>query len=153
MGYVEQEPLILSGTIKENILFRSEIDSEDRLEESIRMVSLEDDLRQFPNGVETLVGEKGITLSGGQKARLSLARALYSDSDIYLLDDPLSAVDPIVASKLFSNCIQRLKAEGKTVLLVSHQIDYIFACDRAVIMEEGRITHDDPPSALKAKLL
>lgn len=73
---------------------------------------------------ETLVGEKGITLSGGQKARLILARALYADGDIYLFDDPISAVDAKVAKKIFNECILPLSKE-KTVLLVSHQLSYI----------------------------
>ena len=73
---------------------------------------------------ETLVGEKGITLSGGQKARLILARALYADGDIYLFDDPISAVDAKVAKKIFHECIQPLSKE-KTVFLVSHQLSYI----------------------------
>jgi ATP-binding cassette, subfamily C (CFTR/MRP), member 4 len=76
----------------------------------------------------TVVGERGTTLSGGQKARVAFARALYSDSDIYLLDDPLSAVDARVARELFQNCIRNL-AQNKTVLLVTHQIGYLYECD------------------------
>ena len=152
VAYVEQEPLILSATIKENILFRADF-SRAKLDEVLRRTCLAEDLRQLPDGEETVVGEKGVTLSGGQKARLALARALYSDSDIYLLDDPLSAVDVGVAKRIFSQVILGLKAEGKTVLLVSHQIDYMFACDRVIIMEGGRMAGQGKPENLKASLL
>ena len=84
------------------------------------------------------MGEKGITLSGGQKARLTLARAIYGDSDVYLLDDPISAVDAKVAKTIFSQCLKPLSKE-KTVILVTHQIGYIQECDEAIIMEDGRI--------------
>lgn len=82
------------------------------------------DLKILSDGEETIVGEKGVTLSGGQKARLSLARALYADSDIYLFDDPISAVDAKVAKKIFDSCLRPL-SEKKTVILVTHQITYL----------------------------
>ena len=85
----------------------------------IRVCQLEPDLKQLVNGVETQIGERGVNISGGQRARISLARACYSDADIYLLDDPLSAVDPPVARKLFSECI-RGYLKDKAVLLVTH---------------------------------
>jgi ABC-type multidrug transport system fused ATPase/permease subunit len=75
-----------------------------------------------------MVGERGITLSGGQKARLSYARALYSDPDIYLLDDPISAVDSKVAKKIYENTIIKMKGK-KTIILVTHQISYLYGCD------------------------
>lgn len=80
-----------------------------------------------------MVGERGITLSGGQKARLSLARALYFNSDIYLLDDPISAVDSKVAKKLYENTLMKMKGT-KTVVLVTHQISYLFGCDKVIVM-------------------
>lgn len=85
------------------------------------------------NGDQTMVGERGITLSGGQKARLSLARALYSNSDIYLLDDPISAVDSKVAKKLYENTLMKMKGT-KTIVLVTHQISYLFGCDKVIVM-------------------
>lgn len=85
-----------------------------------------------------MIGEKGTTLSGGQKARLSLARALYADSDIFLLDDPLSAVDSKVARQIFERCLKRLRKE-KTVILVTHQVAYLHECDVIVIMDQGKI--------------
>ena len=89
-------------------------------------------------GDQTIIGEKGITLSGGQKARLALARALYFDADIYLLDDPISAVDAKVAKSIYEKVILKLK-NNKTVILVTHQIPYLFECDKVIIMEDGRV--------------
>lgn len=97
---MEQEPIIFSATIKENILFGAEYD-EERYDSSVYKSCLNADLEILEDGDNTMVGERGITLSGGQKARLSLARALYFDADIYLFDDPISAVDSKVARKIF----------------------------------------------------
>lgn len=79
------------------------------------------DIEIFNNGIDTVIGERGTNISGGQKARISLARALYSDSDIVLLDDPLSAVDPEVAGKIFHDCIKGY-LKDKLVILVTHQL-------------------------------
>ena len=98
-----------------------------------------------------MVGERGITLSGGQKARLSFARALYANSDIFLLDDPISAVDSKVAKKLYEETILKLKGV-KTIILVTHQISYLFGCDKVIIMNDGRIEDYDTPDVLKQKL-
>lgn len=85
---------------------------------------LKSDLGLFSHGDQTIIGEKGTTISGGQKARLSLARALYSEADIYLLDDPISAVDSKVAKQIFEDCLMPL-AKNKTVILTTHQINYL----------------------------
>ena len=97
------------------------------------------DLEILPNGDLTEIGEKGINLSGGQKARISLARAVYADKDIYLLDDPISALDAAVRKKIFENVILK-KLENKTRILVTHAIDFIHLADRIVILDEGKIT-------------
>ena len=96
IAYVEQEPCILSDSVRNNIIFGLPLD-EDKLSKVIEVCELKEDLKLFARGLDTEIGERGVNISGGQKARLSLARACYSDSDIYLLDDPLSAVDPNVA--------------------------------------------------------
>ena len=100
IGYVEQEPFILSATVKENILFGREFDA-DKYAAALEDSCLVRDLVIFEDGENTKIGEKGATLSGGQKARLSLARSLYSDPDILLFDDPLSAVDSKVGREIF----------------------------------------------------
>lgn len=91
-----------------------------------------------------MVGEKGVSISGGQKARLSLARALYAESDIYLLDDPLSAVDSKVAKQIYDRCLKKLRT-NKTVLLVTHQIGYLHDCDIVIIMETGKVIKKGDP--------
>lgn len=112
---------------------------------------MDSDIRMFENHDETLVGEKGVTLSGGQKARLALARALYSEPEILLLDDPISAVDSKVAKRIFANIVDKNRGE-KTIILVTHQISYLFKCDRVLLMDEGRILKNDEPHKLKDEL-
>ncbi len=99
--YVSQEPWVFPATIRENILFGKEY-VKSKLDEILRVCSLKEDIERLPYGVDTFIGEKGVNLSGGQRARVSLARALYSDADIYLLDDPLSAVDAKVAEHIYN---------------------------------------------------
>lgn len=113
----------------------------------IKACCLEADFKMFPSGDKTEVGEKGITVSGGQKARLSLARAVYSKADIYLLDDPISAVDAKVARRLYQDVITGV-LKNKTVLLVTHQVHYLTNCDRLIIMSGGAIQHQGHPSTL-----
>jgi len=100
IAYVEQEPFIISGTLKQNVLFGLEFDQE-KFDEAVATCCLDHDIALFNKGIDTEIGERGINASGGQKVRISLARAVYADADIYLLDDPLSAVDPDVAENLY----------------------------------------------------
>ena len=103
------------------------------------------DLNLFEKGDVTMLGEKGTTLSGGQKARLALARALYANADIYFLDDPISAVDAKVARRVYENAILGLVKKGKTVVLVTHQVSYLTKCDKVWILEKGEITAEGSP--------
>ena len=151
LSYVEQEPVLFSATVKENILFGRDFDQE-LYSHALRDSCLVADLELLENGEDTVVGEKGITLSGGQKARLALARAIYCDADIYLLDDPISAVDSKVAKQIYERVILKLREKRKTVVLVTHQISYLLECDRVVIMEDGKIAHSDKPRRLRDEL-
>ena len=120
VAYVEQEPFILSASVCQNIQFGLPLD-QSRLDVAVEYAQLTSDLQLFANGINTVIGERGVNISGGQKARISLARAIYSNADIILLDDPLSAVDPEVASRLFFDCIRGF-LKDKLVVLVTHQL-------------------------------
>ena len=119
LAYVEQEPFIYSASVKDNVTFGLPF-NEERFNYAIEVSQLKHDLAQFGRGADTVIGERGVNISGGQKARISLARAVYSNADIYLLDDPLSAVDPEVANAIFNDCICAAAANGKIVILVTH---------------------------------
>lgn len=104
INYISQQPWIFASSVRQNILFGQKMDKS-RYAEVIRVCQMESDICSFPHGDFTAVGERGINLSGGQRARINLARAIYKDADIYLLDDPLSAVDSHVSKRLIDECI------------------------------------------------
>ncbi|CAM4809475.1 unnamed protein product [Rotaria magnacalcarata] len=133
--YVPQESWIFSGTIRENILFGLEYDAQ-KFYRCIHATALNIDLDNLPYGDSTLVGDNGVILSGGQKARLSLARALYRDDGIYLLDDPLSAVDVEVARHIFEKCILG-RLNSKVCILVTHQIRFLKYATNIVFLDRG----------------
>ncbi|GBF93736.1 hypothetical protein Rsub_06068 [Raphidocelis subcapitata] len=139
VAYCAQVPWIVAGSLKDNILFGSEPD-DDRYAAVLSACALEQDLAELPAGDETELGERGINLSGGQKARVALARAAYSHADIILMDDPLSAVDPRVGRTLFDKCIgpNGLMA-GRTRVLVTHQRQFLPRVDRVAVLRAGRI--------------
>ncbi|XP_055678742.1 ATP-binding cassette sub-family C member 4-like [Lutzomyia longipalpis] len=137
VSYAAQEPWLFEGSIRRNIIFVEEYD-EARYHEVIKVCALQRDLDMFPHGDATIVGERGVSLSGGQKARVSLARAIYRRADIYLLDDPLSAVDTQVGKHIFERCIRRFLAD-KVVILVTHQLQYLKDIRQIVLLNGGRI--------------
>ncbi|XP_058779037.1 ABC transporter C family member 10-like [Vicia villosa] len=141
-AYVSQTAWIQTGTVRENILFGSELDDQ-RYQETLQRSSLVKDLELFPYGDLTEIGERGVNLSGGQKQRIQLARALYQNADIYLLDDPFSAVDAHTAKNLFNDYIME-GLKGKTVLLVTHQVDFLPAFDSILLMSNGAIQQAGP---------
>jgi ATP-binding cassette subfamily C (CFTR/MRP) protein 4 len=138
LSYTAQEAWIFSASVRQNILFGQEMD-QDKYQKVIGVCALEDDLSLFPHGDQTLVGERGVMLSGGQKARISLARAVYRDADVYLLDDPLSAVDAHVAEHIFNECILNY-LKSKCVVLVTHQIKYLKKVNKMYFIENGKLT-------------
>lgn len=140
VSYSSQEPWLFDATIRQNILFTESFDDE-RYQEVIRVCSLERDIRSFPAGDLTFVGESGACLSGGQKSRINLARAIYRKADIYLLDDPLAAVDSTVSKKMFKNCIKDF-LKDKICLLITHQKQCIKAADRVIYFRDGKIELD-----------
>ena len=137
ISYVPQIPWIQNETIRNNILFFSEF-NEKKYEKVINFSELKYDLINLEGGDLTEIGERGINLSGGQKVRLTLARALYQDSDIYLLDDIFSALDTKIGNKIMINCIINY-LKNKTRLLVTHSLNYLHLMDRIILLKEGKI--------------
>uniref|UniRef100_A0A3B4YWW6 Cystic fibrosis transmembrane conductance regulator n=1 Tax=Seriola lalandi dorsalis TaxID=1841481 RepID=A0A3B4YWW6_SERLL len=135
LTYAAQQPWVFPGTIRSNILFGKELNPQ-KYERVIRACALKRDLELLPDGDLTLIGDRGATLSGGQKARVNLARAVYQDADIYLLDDPLSAVDAEVGRHLFEQCICGL-LKNKPRILVTHQLQYLKAANQILVLKEA----------------
>ncbi|XP_066267904.1 ATP-binding cassette sub-family C member 4-like isoform X3 [Branchiostoma lanceolatum] len=135
LAYASQVPWIFSGSVQQNVLFGKEMERE-KYQKVIKACALQKDLTLLPHGDQTLVGDRGIMLSGGQKARINLARAVYHDADIYLLDDPLSAVDAEVGKHLFDRCIQGT-LKDKPRILVTHQLQYLQSANKILILKEG----------------
>ncbi|XP_037610528.1 canalicular multispecific organic anion transporter 2 isoform X4 [Sebastes umbrosus] len=140
VAYVPQQAWIQNATLRDNILFGKPY-NEQQYRCVLEACALTPDLEVLPGGDMTEIGEKGINLSGGQRQRVSLARALYSDTDVYLLDDPLSAVDAHVAKHIFDNLIGPEGAlKGKTRVLVTHGISFLPQVDNIMVMVEGRVS-------------
>ncbi|XP_022785081.1 multidrug resistance-associated protein 1-like [Stylophora pistillata] len=140
VAYVAQQAWIQNATLRENILFSKAMDSA-RYESVLDSCALRPDLEILPNGDSTEIGERGINLSGGQKQRVSLARAVYFNADIYLLDDPLSAVDSHVGKHIFENVVgPQGMLRNKTRLLVTHGIHFLPQMDQIIVLKDGRIT-------------
>ncbi|CAF4743672.1 unnamed protein product [Rotaria sp. Silwood1] len=137
--YVPQESWIFSSTIKTNILFGKAYDR-NLFRNVVKATALDTDFVQLPNEENTLVGDQGVMLSGGQKARVNMARALYRNADIYLLDDPLSAVDVKVAKHLFQKSIKSYLAD-KICILVTHQIQFLQDATKIIVLNNGEMVH------------
>ncbi|AIM10204.1 ABC transporter permease/ATP-binding protein [Bacillus anthracis] len=144
IGYVPQEHISFSKTARENILFGNREATEEELEKAIEIAAFKKDLEFLPEGLETLVGEKGVSLSGGQKQRISIARAVIQNPEILILDDSLSAVDARTEAAIIENI--RTERSGKTTIITTHRLsavqhaDWILVMDEGEVMEEG--THD-----------
>lgn len=132
VSYASQEPWLFVSSVRNNILFGTEY-KKNRYKDVVEVCALEADFAQLTHGDKTLVGERGASLSGGQRARINMARAVYREVDIYLFDDPLSAVDAHVGKHLFERCIAGY-LDGKTRILVTHQLQFLKHVDVIVIM-------------------
>ncbi|XP_050101195.1 ATP-binding cassette sub-family C member 4-like [Anopheles aquasalis] len=155
IAYASQEPWLFSGTLRQNILFGESIEQH-RYRQVLKVCALQPDLAQLPAGDMTQIGERGVSLSGGQKARVCLARAVYRQADVYLLDDPLSAVDAHVAKHLFELCIANggfltRRNSRATRILVTHQIHFLQQADWVVVMKEGRVAAQGTPHDLQER--
>jgi len=139
IAYAPQVPWLFSdGTIRQNILCGLDYDAK-RYKRVLKATGLEKDLAQLTHGDQSVVGDRGLTLSGGQKARIGLARCLYVEADIYLLDDPLSAVDTRVGQHIFEEAINKFLSE-KICILVTHQLQYLKKVDHQILVLE-KVNH------------
>ncbi len=151
ISYACQESWLFDGSIRSNIIFIEPFD-ERRYEEVIRVCGLERDFQLMPNGDKTQIGELGISLSGGQKARINLARAIYKEADIYVLDDPFSAVDVNVGQHIFKECVQEF-LKDKICILVTHQLHYLKDVHHLVLMSNGRVSEQGSFTEVKEKTI
>ncbi|EJS73671.1 hypothetical protein ICY_03836 [Bacillus cereus BAG2X1-3] len=144
IGYVPQEHILFSKTARENILFGNREATEEELEKAIEIAAFKKDLEFLPEGLETLVGEKGVSLSGGQKQRISIARAVIQNPEILILDDSLSAVDARTEAAIIENI--RTERSGKTTIITTHRLSAVQHADWILVMDDGEVieegTHD-----------
>ncbi len=149
VGLVPQEGFLFTASLAENLRYGDPEAPFSRVERAAQQARLEADIKGFPDGYETLVGERGITLSGGQRQRTSLGRALLVDSPLLVLDDALASVDNNTAAAILRSirAEQSKEGQGRTILMISHQLSAAAACDRVLVMEDGRLVqqghHDD----------
>lgn len=145
IGYVPQDHVLFSRTIRENILFGKEDGTEADLQKAIQLANFEKDLENLPQGLNTLVGEKGVSLSGGQKQRVSIARALIKNPEILILDDSLSAVDAKTEAKIITNI--QSERSGKTTIITTHRLSSVQHANHIIVLDEGQIieqgTHEE----------
>lgn len=137
ISYVQQVPWIQNKTIRDNITFGYEFDKK-RYNRVIQICELTRDLEILPSGDQTEIGEKGINLSGGQKARVGLARAVYANKDMILMDDPISALDANVKKKIFENVFLG-ELKKKTRVLVTHAVDFLHLVDTIILLKDGEV--------------
>jgi ATP-binding cassette, subfamily B, multidrug efflux pump len=137
LGYVPQDPFLFSTSLRRNLAFGRDHVSDEDLQSAVRIARLDRDLEIFPQGLDTVVGERGVTLSGGQKQRATLARALVMDPPVLILDDCLSSVDAQTEAEILHGLRSIMKE--KTCLIISHRISAVKECDEILVLDEGRI--------------
>ncbi|SDO01391.1 ATP-binding cassette, subfamily B [Paenibacillus sp. yr247] len=148
IGYVPQEPILFSKTVKENIMFGRSQGTNEELLQALELAAFRKDVEYLPDGLETLVGEKGVALSGGQKQRVSIARALYVDPEILMLDDALSAVDAKTEAEILRGI--RSERAGKTTLITTHRLSAVQHADWIIVLDEGYIVEEGTHEQLVA---
>jgi ATP-binding cassette subfamily B multidrug efflux pump len=148
IGYVPQEHVLFSKTVKENMLFGKRDATEKELQKAIRLASFEKDLEFLPEGLQTLVGEKGVSLSGGQKQRISIARAMIANPEILILDDSLSAVDARTEASIIESI--REERKNKTTIITTHRLSAVQHADWILVLDEGKVAEEGTHEMLLA---
>jgi ABC-type multidrug transport system fused ATPase/permease subunit len=143
---VAQTTYLFTGTLADNLRLADPGAADDRLWDVLAQANLADDVRRFPDGLATRVGERGLSLSGGQAQRVAVARALLKDAPILVLDEPTSQVDAASEAALV-DALDRA-GEGRTVLVVAHRLSTVRGADQVLVLAEGRIVEQGPPDAL-----
>lgn len=138
ISFVPQESLLFSATVRENVLYGREDATEEEIINALKLAEIYDEIMEMPEGLDTLIGERGVNLSGGQKQRLAIARAILKNAPIFIIDDALSAVDAETEVKILNNLRDFLS--DKTSIIVSHRVSAIMDCDEIIVLEEGRIS-------------
>jgi ATP-binding cassette subfamily B multidrug efflux pump len=147
IGYVPQDTFLFSESIRENIAFGKRDATDKEIEEAARLAQIYDEIMRFPEGMNTVIGERGITLSGGQRQRIAIARALLMDPPLFILDDALSSVDIQTEEKILGGLEKFLK--GKTSILITHRIAPLRRADRIIVLEQGKVAEmGDHPTLL-----
>ena len=137
LSYFSQQPWVITDTVKNNIIFNNEFD-ENKYREVVSASELENDFHEFANGDKTEINSTSANVSGGQKARISLARCLYKEADLYLLDDPLSSIDSKVGNKIFKKAFNKY-LKDKARILVTNELNNLSSVDKIIYMEKGKI--------------
>jgi len=149
IGFVLQEPLLFATTIAENIAYGKPEATPEEIKEAAERACIHRIIEALPDGYETFVGERGGTLSGGQRQCVAIARAMIKNAPIVILDEPTSGLD-VRSADLVMQALDRLM-EGKTVIVVTHQLEHIRNMDRVIVLREGRIIQDSPPAEILLK--
>jgi ATP-binding cassette subfamily B multidrug efflux pump len=149
IGYVPQDTFLFSDTIWENIAFGNLDATHEEIERAARIAQIYDEIMGFPDGMETVIGEKGITLSGGQRQRVAIARAILMNPPIFILDDALSSVDIQTEERILEGLERFL--QGKTSILITHRIAPLRRADRIVVFDEGRLVERGTHATLLSK--
>jgi ATP-binding cassette subfamily B protein len=149
IGYVPQDTFLFSDTIKENIAFGRMDATEKEIEDAARLAQIYDEVMDFPEGMNTVIGERGVTLSGGQRQRIAIARAILMDPPIFILDDALSSVDIQTEERVLEGLENYLR--GKTSILVTHRIAPLRRADRIIVLDEGQVVEVGDHKSLLAK--
>jgi len=137
IAYVPQDPFLFSDTIKNNLMLGGSEKEDEEIIEALKLSAVWEDVQKFPKGLETKVGERGVTLSGGQKQRVTIARALLRDADVFIFDDCLSSVDPETEEKIIRTIRDKLK--DKLLIVITHRLKVLVRADRIYVLDDGKL--------------